>query len=125
MKNLFKFLLLLTALTAISLPAKAAQLLMLEQDGCPYCDRWKADIGVFYHKTSEGKRAPLRLIDIHDKLPDDLEGLKLGRYTPTFVLMDKGKEVGRLRGYISEDFFWGLLGQMMKKIPNETTPVGG
>ena len=101
-------------------PANAAQLLMLEQAGCSWCERWDADIGVFYHKTSEGKIAPLRKVDIHAKLPDDLSGLKKGRFTPTFVLMEKGKEVGRIRGYTSEDFFWGLLGQMVSKIPESS-----
>lgn len=125
MKAVLKIFAVLFVLGVSLLPATAAELLMLEEDGCPWCERWHEDIGVFYHKTSEGKRAPLRRIDIHGKLPDDLAGLKKGRYTPTFVLMDEGKEVGRIRGYPGEDFFWSLLAEMMKKLPAETSPVGG
>ncbi len=30
-------------------------------------------------------------------------------FTPTFVLFDDGREIGRIEGYPGEDFFWGLL----------------
>lgn len=90
---------------------------MLEQEHCEWCEQWNNDIGVVYAKTSEGKRAPLRRVDIHSAVPDDIKHIKMGRFTPTFVLVDRGKEVGRIRGYPGEDFFWGLLGQMLKKLP--------
>ncbi|MGI9355387.1 MAG: transcriptional regulator [Rhizobiaceae bacterium] len=106
-----------TLLLMVSVPALAAELIMFEQDYCEYCERWNEEVGVVYHKTVEGKRAPLRRLDIHGSLPEDLAYLTTGAFTPTFVLVDKGKEVGRIRGYPGEDFFWGLLGQMLKKLP--------
>ena len=44
-------------------------------------------------------------------------------YTPTFVLMDQGAEVGRITGYAGEEFFWGLLGVELKKLNVEATAV--
>ena len=38
------------------------------------------------------------------------------RLTPLFVLVDRGREIGRIRGYPGEDHFWGLLGVLMKKL---------
>jgi len=35
-------------------------------------------------------------------------------FTPTFVLMQDGVEIGRIEGYPGEDFFWGLLNQMIE-----------
>ena len=32
------------------------------------------------------------------------------------VLIDKGQEIGRIRGYPGEDYFWGLLGMLIKKL---------
>lgn len=96
--------------------AAAAQLIMLEEDGCPWCEQWNKEVGVIYHKTPEGKQAPLRRIDIHDPLPDDLKFLVKGGYTPTFVLVENGRELGRIRGYPGEDFFWGLFGKMLKRL---------
>lgn len=37
-------------------------------------------------------------------------------YTPTFILLEDGQEVGRIEGYPGEGFFWGLLGKMLEKL---------
>ena len=104
--------------------AEAAELVMFESDFCEWCDAWHAEIGPIYPKTSEGRRAPLRTVDIHDPRPDDLLGIQGVRFTPTFVLLDDhGAEVGRVNGYPGEDFFWGLLGELITKLPDETVPL--
>ena len=33
------------------------------------------------------------------------------RYTPTFVLAEDGKEVGRIEGYPGDEFFWVAAGK--------------
>lgn len=93
------------------------ELIMFEQENCEWCEVWFEEIGPIYPKTTEGKRAPIRRVDIHDPMPDDLEHIDSSRFTPTFVLIHDGQEVGRIRGYPGEDFFWGLLDQMMRKLP--------
>lgn len=96
--------------------SQSAELIMLEEAGCVWCERWNEEVGVIYHKTDEGKRAPLRRIDVHENLPDDLKSMQLSPFTPTFVLWDNGQEVSRLRGYPGEDFFWPLLREMLDKV---------
>jgi len=96
--------------------AEAAELIMVEQPGCAWCARWNDEIGVAYPKTAEGKTAPLRRVDITDGWPDDLAGIQRERLTPTFILVDDGKEVARLRGYPGEHFFWPLLNEMLGKL---------
>lgn len=96
-----------------TVPSTGLALIMFEQDACPYCEIWDANIGVSYHKTREGKFAPLSKVDIHHD--DDVPNVRPVVFTPTFVLYKDGKEVGRLTGYISDDFFWGLLSPMLKK----------
>jgi hypothetical protein len=108
--------LLLTGLIA-SLPAAAAELIMLEQPGCVWCKRWNEEVGVAYPKTQEGKQAPLRRVDISESWPEDLNGITRERLTPTFVLVADGVEVGRLRGYPGAHFFWPLLSDMLEKLP--------
>ena len=44
----------------------AAQLIMVEETYCEWCERWNEEIGVIYDKTPEGKRAPLRRVDMSD-----------------------------------------------------------
>ena len=110
--------LLAPALFAIAaLPAHAAELLMFDSDICPYCEKWHEELGEVYPKTTEGKRAPLRVVDNDLEWPDDIGDVRPIRYTPTFVLVEHGIEIGRVTGYNSEDFFWGLLGQLIEKLP--------
>jgi len=120
-----KFLSILMLLAALTLPlllpqnpARAAELLMLEQPGCAWCVRWHKEIGEAYPNTEQGKRAPLRRIDIHKKWPDDLENIRIERTTPTFILIDDNKEIARLRGYPGDHFFWPLLDEMLSQLPN-------
>ncbi len=117
MRNALNLAMIILAISLAFNQARAAELVMLEEHGCPWCERWDEEIGVIYHKTPEGRQAPLRRLDIHDPLPVDLRFLVKGGYTPTFILVDEGREIGRIRGYPGEDFFWGLLGQMLKKLP--------
>ena len=98
--------------------ATAAELLMLEQRGCSWCIRWHKEIGEIYPKTAEGRRAPLRIVDIDEPLPADLPKIFVDRFTPTFVLIDDGREIGRMRGYPGEEFFWYLLGELFKDLPD-------
>lgn len=101
--------------------ANAAELVMFEQAGCVWCARFRAEIGPAYPKTEEGKIAPLREVDIHQPLPEDLAHLTVERYTPVFVLMQDGKEVGRIRGYPGDEFFWSMLDQLIAKLDTEKT----
>jgi len=96
-------------------------LIMFDEEGCPYCDLWKEQIGPIYPKTSEGKIAPLVMMDISDPLPEDITFDSSPVFTPTFVLVHDGQEVARLVGYPGEDFFWGLLARMLSKLPEQNT----
>ncbi len=90
-------------------PAPAAELVMFESSACEWCDLWDEEVGVVYGKTDEAKAAPLRRVSIHDPMPADLKEIQPVIFTPTFVLMDQGREIGRVTGYPGEASFWGLL----------------
>ena len=122
MRNRIRHLLALAALLLAPLfavPAKAQELVMFDEVGCIWCIRWTEEIGPIYPKSEEGRRAPLRRVDINAPRPRDLQGLRNIAFTPTFVLMHEGQEVGRIEGYPGEDFFWGLLGRLMDKLPED------
>lgn len=97
--------------------AMSAELVMFEQAGCVWCARWNKEIGPAYPNTDEGRKAPLRRVDIHAPLPADLAGIRVERFTPTFVLVENGEEIGRMRGYTGDQFFWFLLDEMLGKLP--------
>jgi len=107
-------------LTTVPRGLAAAELVMFDSPACEWCEMWDEEIGVIYEKTEEGGKAALRRVSIHDDLPDDLKDLKTIRYTPTFVLISNGQELGRINGYPGEDNFWFLLGDMIKKMESQT-----
>lgn len=96
--------------------AEAAELVMFEQAGCPWCQVFDRQIGPIYPKTDEGHRAPLRRVNINGPTPPDLKFIQMERLTPLFVLVDHGREIGRIRGYPGEDNFWGLLDELVKRL---------
>jgi hypothetical protein len=96
--------------------ARAAELIMFEQAGCAWCKTFDREIAPIYHKTEEGQRAPLRRVNIDHPVPPDLAFVEIERLTPLFVLAEKGKEIGRIRGYPGGDHFWGLFGVLIKKL---------
>jgi thioredoxin-related protein len=108
----------------IAFPAAAIELVMVEQEGCVYCEQWNEDIGGIYSKTTEGKFAPLRRVDIFD-IPEDLNIARRVIYTPTFLIVDDGKELARLEGYPGPDFFWPLLGKLLRSNTNYDPNAGG
>jgi thioredoxin-related protein len=89
--------------------ASAAELVMFERAGCPYCAQFDREIAPIYGRTDEGKAAQLRRVDIYAPIPADLASIKVERITPVFALVDHEHEIGRIRGYPGEDNFWGLL----------------
>lgn len=99
--------------------ALAADLVMVEQEGCHWCAQWNAEIGHIYPKTEEGQRAPLRRVNLRD-LPKDITFASRPVFTPTFVLVDDGRELGRMEGYAGDEFFWFLLGQLLDANPEAT-----
>jgi hypothetical protein len=105
-------------IVAMLADAKAAELVMFEQAGCGWCETFDREISVIYPKTAEGQRAPLRRVNIDRPVPPDLSFIEVERLAPLFVLVDQGKEIGRIRGYPGEDHFWGLLTVLIRKLDN-------
>ncbi|MDU8942692.1 hypothetical protein [Ovoidimarina sediminis] len=119
---------LLTLLVAglLSLPLAASaevRLLMAEEHGCTWCARWNAEIAHIYPKTPEGRAAPLERFDLHSETPEGVTLASRVRFTPTFILVRDGAELGRIEGYPGEDFFWWLLTKLLDdaEIPLDTT----
>ena len=110
-------LMLLAGLVANGAGLGAAELIMFDDPGCVWCRRWTAEIGPGYPNSPEGRRAPLRRIDIRNQ---GNAGVALTRpiaVTPTFVLVEDRQEVGRIAGYSGKDFFYPMLDELLQRIP--------
>jgi glutaredoxin len=100
----------------LSLPAFAAELVMYTRSGCPFCARFEREAAPVYAGTREGKAAALRRIELPagGVRGDGLREPVIA--TPTFVLVDNRREIGRITGYLNDDMFWGLLGRLVAVI---------
>ena len=106
--------------------AQAAELVMFRRDGCPWCAKWDREIGPIYPKTEFNIRAPLRHVNLDHDRDVGLVHAPI-HYTPTFVLAEGGKEVGRIEGYPGDTFFWPRLESLLERTPmppaSKDTPV--
>ena len=109
--------LLLPGLLAGAARAEAAELLMYRRDGCPWCRAWDEAVGPAYLKSDLGRLLPLRAVDLDRDPPPAVALAHPVRFTPTFVVVNEGREVGRIEGYPGEDFFWGLLDRLARSLP--------
>lgn len=108
-------------ITLVPSSVHAAELVMFEQAGCPWCQAFDREVAPAYVKSEEGLRAPLRRVDIDKPLPPDLSFIQVERLTPLFVLIDNGREIGRIRGYPGVDGFWMQLAVLFGKLDAEGT----
>ena len=100
--------------------ARAAELVVVQRDGCPWCAAFDREIAPVYGKTEEGSRAPLRRIEL-GHTPSDLAFLSVDRLTPEFIMVDGGREIGRIRGYPGPDSFWMQLAVLMRRLDAAAT----
>lgn len=114
-------LLLLISGALFSAGVQAAELIMFSSPECSWCEAWEREVGAIFPRTKEAKRLQLTHVDISDPLPSRLQDLETIKYTPTFVVLDQGREVGRIAGYSGEDFFWWELQEILKRLPPPET----
>ncbi|MDA9542533.1 thioredoxin [Bradyrhizobium sp. CCBAU 21362] len=119
MNRIIAWLAVIVALALSATGSRAAELVMFERAGCVWCARFNAEIAPIYRKTEESQTAPLRRVDLNRPLPADLAGIDPGAFTPTFVVVKEGREIGRIRGYPGDAFFFGLLNRILSSTGSE------
>lgn len=104
----------LAAITAPDWQAQPLRLMFVERAGCIYCARWDAEIGPGFARSDEGRAAPLLRVDIDGPWPDGIVLDSRPAITPTFILLQRGIELGRVEGYVGADYFYPVLIDMMQ-----------
>lgn len=89
---------------------------MFDSRICPHCIAWHREIGPVYPRTDEGELLPLRIVAFPDGVSADLHFIKSIRYTPTFVAIECGREIGRVVGYLSDEQFWGEVSGLAERV---------
>jgi Thioredoxin-like domain len=108
--------------SGLAASANAAELIAFVSARCPYCIAWEREVGRVYGKSWEAREAPLRRVDADtDAGSAFLEGLEEVRYTPTFVLIDGDREIGRISGYSGSKSFWPELDRLLATLHEKPT----
>ena len=89
-------------------------LLMITSDACPWCEAFEEEVGVGYPLTAEGRMFPLHRLDYFQTMPDELKSIEPAIFTPTFIVIKKGREAGRVVGYPGEELFWWRISEFIK-----------
>ena len=81
--------------------------------------------GARYPKSAEGRFAPLKRVR---RGAPEIKGFNPVVYTPTFIVVRSGEEIGRITGYPGQDYFWSeltplLVGRRLRPLRSiETRP---
>lgn len=105
--------------------ASGLALIMVDEPGCVYCRKWDAEIGGGYPKTAQGHFAPL--VKVRRK-SSELSGFNPVIYTPTFILVRRGEELGRITGYPGREYFYAELDTLLSSagfMPGQSPAAAG
>jgi hypothetical protein len=102
----------LAALPGRALASTGLTLIMVDDPNCGYCRKFDAEIGRGYPRTAHGRLAPLLKVRRKSR---EIASFNPVVYTPTFLLVRRGEELGRITGYPGADYFYGELEGLMAK----------
>ena len=90
------------------------ELVVIEVEGCTYCDVFKRDVMPAFVASPEARELPIRFLDLNTPAASKLE-LTEGPLTivPTVLLVKSNREVARAPGYMGPDGFFQAIRWMM------------
>ena len=115
MKKIWKkyklFLFIFLLMLPIKVSANELKILMFDSNFCMFCEAWEQEIGIVFEKSDYAKYFQLMRRDRskQDQINIDLKSTVIG--TPTFVIINKNREIGRIVGYSGAEMFWWQLSE--------------
>lgn len=88
------------------------ELIVVEADGCIYCQIFRRDVLPAYQTSEQGKRMPVRFVDINE-LGAGLDFNTAVDIVPTFVVVKSQHEVGRISGYVGPENFFHTINYLL------------
>ena len=86
---------------------RAIDLIMFEGPNCGTCKLFKREVLPIYAASPAGKVFPLWVVEMGSKLSFRIN--EPVTFTPTFVWVDNGVEVGRFSGYYGKAQFFNIV----------------
>ena len=92
---------------------RSLRLMLVSEKDCEFCRAWRREIAPGFAGSGAGRTAPLFEVDMNGPYPDGLALAGRPRVTPSFILLDRGSEIGRIEGYVGATDFYPVLERMM------------
>ncbi len=103
---------------SVTAPTNVYELVVVEIEGCTYCDVFRRDVLPAYQASPRSKELPLRFVDLNAPEAAHLQ-LSEGPLTvvPTVLLVKANREVSRVPGYMGPESFFQSITWMMNQAP--------
>lgn len=100
-------------LQTAALPDSRFELLVVEIENCIYCGLFRRDVASTYSTSGRSKSVPMRFIDINAPDVDRLALRAPIDSVPTVLVVENGREVGRIAGYVGPEIFFHSLNRLL------------
>ena len=103
-------------LETAALPDTRFELIVVEAEGCIYCQIFRRDVLPAYAVSPRAREVPMRFVDINQAEADKMAFTEPVDLVPTVILMVDRKEVSRVAGYLGPEAFFHSVKQMMSGV---------
>jgi thioredoxin-related protein len=98
-------------------PLDSLELVVIEADGCIFCQIFRSDVLPSYEASEQGKQMPAHFVDINDMEATHIEFKGAVDIVPTFIVVKDHHEVGRIPGYVGPENFFHSINYLLASAP--------
>jgi thioredoxin-related protein len=96
-------------LETAAIPEGRKELLVVEIDNCIYCGLFRREVALVYKSSVRARAVPMRFVNINAPDVDRLILESPIDSVPTVLVVENGREVGRIAGYVGPEIFFHSL----------------
>ncbi|MEQ8824989.1 MAG: thioredoxin family protein [Filomicrobium sp.] len=97
-------------------PTPQMELVVLEVEGCVYCGVFRRRHLENYKASRQGKKIPIRFVDINDPALGNIGLTQPVGIVPTFIVLKNNEEIGRIPGLVSHHDFYRAIEHITKGV---------
>ena len=100
-------------LETAAIPDNRKELLVVEIENCIYCGLFRRDVAPAYKSSIRARAVPMRFVNINAPDVDRLILESPIDSVPTVLVVENGREVGRIAGYVGPEIFFHSLQRLL------------
>jgi thioredoxin-related protein len=100
-----------------SLPVSGYEILVVEAEGCIYCQIFRRDVLPAYATSPRARQVPMRFVDVNAADAAKIALNEPVELVPTALVLKEGREVGRIAGYVGPEAFFHSINRLLAIAP--------